>query len=581
MTTKITRAVMVTALAALLSTPAYAELADVTYVGTVAGSRTDSSSSGYNYSWNGRLELTGGNGRFISDLERPWASASFSWWSEGCSAAPPGASFASWIYGDLDVNPAAGRHRRKPSKWQYYLSTSVAPGPSRFDESGAHVPPFEVPVTWSCPAGEPYTTLEPPSLTLGGSGMGTATSNSGQWPTKLTGAETNVDGQVTERFSWNLKAKDNGSLHADAAGPYRVRRGMRVRLDGSRSRGKIESYRWTFLRAAEDDPPANIASTQSGNQQSPPGTPCPKRVQPRRGRKKGAKVTAVALCTFKAKLTVSDGRHEDSQTAVVEVVPRNWVTPTRLPTPTYKSKLLGDLVVYDARDQALFGVNIPDCEDDRPAALWRDDMFCPRPRREGTTSWLNLGYRLHEVHDTGGPFDGIWHVDDPTFSVRRKVLLNIYMFEDAPDPKPKPGRRPPPGLRPPPVSWFDANLPRARAWIETIRQHETEGRIGTDGKPIRRSGHTQAVIEAMAADPTHADPRRAIEDVITHDRGDAQNQADGRLKNAGKIICDWQSDPLTDLWDDDPVLLWNGRVWTSGVEKHDPRTCTEPPVGSH
>lgn len=353
------------------------------------------------------------------------------------------------------------------------------------------------------------------------------------------------------------------SLTAVPGGPYRVQRGMRVDLDGSRSRGKIKSYTWTFLPAPANGGP-HIALTFAANKGSASSAPCPKGVQPQRGGKKGAKISVVALCDFTAKLTVSDGRKTKSQTANVTVDRRNWVTrPPSQPTLSRKANL-GDLTAHPNDVPPVFGHNNPDCGDEiRPPEL-ANLMFCPLPiimgkKDEGRT-WLERGYRLDQVHDKGGPYDTRWYVaKQPNFYFHREVVLNKSMYPD--------------GLKAidAPVNWYYENDLRdldPNAWIETVTQHEGDGAPG-----VSHSGHTQAMIEELKQQPDLADPQRVIEGVIAPRRTDAQDEADQNLHAAGHNICNYQrNDNLTDLWAGrKPVVVWNGSDWV------DTRNAPDPP----
>src|SRR5204863_249403 len=86
-------------------------------------------------------------------------------------------------------------------------------------------------------------------------------------------------------------------LDANPGGPYRVIRGGRVMLDGSKSKPKsrIKSYEWSFSGPECDG------------------------VLPEPGNKSGVKISAVPLCDVYATLTVSDGEVSDSETTVIRI----------------------------------------------------------------------------------------------------------------------------------------------------------------------------------------------------------------------------------------------------------------------
>ena len=341
------------------------------------------------------------------------------------------------------------------------------------------------------------------------------------------------------RFVWKLTFEPKGGLSADAGGPYTALRGRRLRLDGSRSspRGRIDSYRWTFARAAPVDPPG------------PPRPPVVARQRPARaaqdggcktdsGGKTGKTPKVLPLCTIKATLTVRDGGETDSDTTTITVKPRDWQTPvTDLEPERYKR---WGQPQHGSSDGSTFGLNVPGCGGG--ARSTRDSYFCPLP--DGGT-WQGEAYALDIVDDPNGPHDGHWYVKPrPKFKIRRRELVNAYLYA---------GAGVPAGSKAP-EEFYAANREAGFPiddFIRYVQNHEGPGQ----GLP--RSGHTQAIVDAIRSAPDANDPQRVIESVVEPSERAASREADKRLRGAGERVCLNTRDPLDGPWTRGSPVAWD------------------------
>ena len=363
-----------------------------------------------------------------------------------------------------------------------------------------------------------------------------------------------IDGAGTESFEqedeysetsqaswrWTIELRRKGGLIADAGGPYRVLRGKRLRLNGSRSspRGRIDSYRWTFRRARPSEPPG------------PPGPPVVSALipalaaqddagcRPDSGGKTGKTTRVLPLCTIKATLTVRDGGETDSDTTKITVKPRDWDTPVADLKPE-RYRRWGQ-PQHGSPDGSTFGLNVPGCRG--AARAIRDSYFCPLP--DGDT-WFGEGYELDVVDDPKGPHDGHWYVKSrPRFEIRRRELVNAYLFAGAGVPAGSGA----------PKEFYAANKEAGFPiddFIRHVQNHEGPG------QSVPRSGHSQAIVEAIRSEPDTNDPQRVIESVVESTERAATREADKRLRGAGKRVCMNTRDPLDGPWTGGNPVAWD------------------------
>jgi hypothetical protein len=361
-------------------------------------------------------------------------------------------------------------------------------------------------------------------------------------------------------WSWTIELRRVGALTADAGGPYNVVRGKRLRLDGSRSspRERIDSYRWTFQRVARDNdpgPPVNPSSAGWRRTRAAQDGGC----KTQQGDKRGKTPKVQPLCTIKATLTVRDGGQTDSDTTKITVEPRDWQTPVADSQPEHYTRWRQPQ--HGTPDGSTFGLNVPGCGGG--ARSTRDSYFCPLPDGE---SWFGDGYTLDVVDDPKGPHDGDWYIKArPKFEIRRRQLVNAYMY---------PGAGVPAGSSAPKEFYAanrDAGFP-IDDFIRYVENHEGPG------QGIPRSGHTQAIVEAIRGAPDRNDPQRVIEGVVEKNERAAREEADKRLRGAGKRVCLNTRDPLAGPWTGGNPYAWDPTFQNfaplGGADfEGDPRDC--------
>ena len=332
-------------------------------------------------------------------------------------------------------------------------------------------------------------------------------------------------------------------LRADAGGPYRVLRGRQLRLDGSRSRphGRIDSYRWTFQRAAPSDPPAPLGPPVVAGL-IPALTAQDGGCRPDHGGKTGKAPKVLPLCTIKATLAVRDGGETDRDTTTITVKPRDWQTPVTKLKPE-RDKRWGQ-PQHGSPDGSNLGLNVPGC--DGAARSIRDTYFCPLPvpLRDGYT-WQGEAYAFDVVDDPKGPHDDHWYIKErPKFEIRRRELVNAYLYA---------GAGVPAGSKAP-KEFYAANKDAGFPIDDFIRYVENhEGR----GQGLPRSGHTQAIEEAIRERTDATDPQRVLESVVEPREPAAREEADERLRRAGERVCRNTRDPLARPWVRGSPVAWD------------------------
>ncbi len=340
-------------------------------------------------------------------------------------------------------------------------------------------------------------------------------------------------------WSWTIELRRKGALTADAGGPYNVVRGKQLRLDGSRSspRGRIDSYRWTFRRAARNDDPAPPVNP-SVARQSPARAAQDGGCRTEQGGKKGKTPKVLPLCTIRATLTVTDGGESDSDTTTITVKPRDWETPVAALKPERYTRW--GQPQHGSPDGSTFGLNVPGCRG--AARATRDSYFCPLP--DGDT-WHGEAYALDVVDDPKGPHDGHWYVKPrPKFEIRRRQLVNAYLYAGAGVPASSTA----------PKEFYAANKDAGFPIDDFIRYVENhEG----PGQGLPRSGHTQAIVEPIRSAPDANDPQRVIESVVEPNERAARREADKRLRGAGERVCLNTRDPLAGPWTRGSPVAWD------------------------
>jgi hypothetical protein len=318
---------------------------------------------------------------------------------------------------------------------------------------------------------------------------------------------------------------------AKAGGPYPVQRAGSVTLDGSGSVGQNLTYSWSFA----------------------PGGDCPAGTQLGSGSMSGAKVTVVALCGLTATLTVRDtSGNSDTATASVVVSDRPFAaTSVSHAQQSWTAKQLDRRTPTDfiyAGGPGTTGLNVNAC-----TTATESSYLCPYLKWPygATNTRLNKGYTLATVNNPGGPFHGFSYVNAATLSVQRRALFNTTLLPTGPKPK---------GAK---TNFYNQNKGAGLdvdGFLAAIGQHEGEGAMGQPG-----SGHTGAIRQFLAADPSH-DPDLALEAVFGPTQTAARDRADAVLT---RIECDMANatgDPLPVIWGPRALVLWDpaAKGWVAG-----------------
>lgn len=323
-----------------------------------------------------------------------------------------------------------------------------------------------------------------------------------------------------------------------------VDRGQKAKLVGASStpKGKIDAYEWTF--ESLDCHPSKLSSS---------------------AKLTGSTVSAVVLCPMTVKLTVKSGGREHSTTARVDVTPRKFDLPANylvdekahdFPHP------LGDIAVQKNAAGDLVGgwqggENV--CAKDS----YSDAAHRLHPARDARGSWDKAGYVLEQVSDKGGPFDGMTWVKTSKLEVARRVLINKWILENAPN-----------RLRAQ-KNFFQHNQQHGKpvaAYLAAVRAHEGLGN-GAD------RGHSGRFQDAMKDSKLMEE----LEKTVTEKRPDAVSACDALVKKEETRLCEKIRDPLPVTWEGELLApspgpeVWHPLVTGVGDLKRGQRAPRQPP----
>jgi hypothetical protein len=324
--------------------------------------------------------------------------------------------------------------------------------------------------------------------------------------------------------TWTVTLVPAGALLA-VPEASRALRGGTATLDGSKSRGRITSYVWTFRADAGC---GNVA-TKAG------------------ARKTGERVTIKVLCPVVAKLTVGDGQKTNWATVTVPVTPRTEEFTT--PPVKHKELLKDDRVsdppfVHPGSNYGItLGLNVAACDEKSTGRPY----LCPPARTVGgTLTGLGGRYTFARVDDRGGPFDGFSYVATAPMTIDRIGILNYWVLPGSPA--------------------FVANQPNFWDYNSTHPVAVGGANQGVDlaglraamsahegmGIPGQLSTGHSGRLQAWISDES-SDPRRAIEGMFDPNQRTLQRRIDQKLADVSRDLFVATKDPL-------PVI-WRGQVW--------------------
>lgn len=365
------------------------------------------------------------------------------------------------------------------------------------------VGPYTITGTGGFPPCTPMQPLEPGNHQIGPGCDGEALSGnpSGQGALR-------VYDFTCSSLAGGMKTTVSGSLRIGPAvvkavfgGPDRAVRGEPVILDGSNSEGENLQYTWTFT--PKDCPPG-----EGGH---------------RAAKREGPTPSVTFLCSMGVTLAVTDGRARDRTTVAVTVTPRPWKTEfTHQPT---EGSVDGAESPVMNRSGWVGGQNA--CAID-PSA---DDHVLHPAQANGT--WDELGYRLDQVRDPGGPFDGYWYVVEYMVRLERQTLINKHLLPGAVAVRTA-------------KSFYQANQELktdVRGYLAAVRAHEGL----SNGRGVL--GHSGLMQRELAK----VDPARRVEQAFgAGPKEKLRATVDAMIGAADVQICKAAQDPLP--------LIWQGKL---------------------
>lgn len=293
-------------------------------------------------------------------------------------------------------------------------------------------------------------------------------------------------------------------LKAIPGGPYTVERGIPLQLDGSKSTGSITEYTWTFTK----------------------GSGCPASVTIGSGTLTGSQQTATFLCPVTAKLTVTDGKSTDSAAVPISVTPRAWETPFSIAAEGFDTSEFATAPWYNSLS-GMYEGGASICGLCEGTADESSNLLHPAPKGG---SWETAkGYEIKQIEEPQKPFDGYWYVADYNIEMNRKTVVNPWVL---------------------PASSGGKALPYG---MGTFYQHNLDAGYDVDGYLAGIRQHEKDHADRMKAALRSADPAKDIEKMIEKDKNTVKNNADRKLHDTEKLICQKSSDasqpPMAVTWD--------------------------------
>jgi hypothetical protein len=291
-------------------------------------------------------------------------------------------------------------------------------------------------------------------------------------------------------------------LKAIPGGPYIAERGTPLQLDGSKSTGSITEYTWTFTK----------------------GAGCPASVTLGSGKLSGSQQTATFLCPVTAKLTVTDGKSTDSATVPVNVQARDWKTPFSMSAEGFDTGPMAK-PPWVGKPNASFEGGASVCGLCYGTA---DENSNLHPPAKGGSWEPSGGYEIKQVTEPGGPFDQYFYVSAYKMEMNRMIVVNPYVM---------------------PLSSGGKELLYA---MGSFYQHNLDAKYDVDGYLAGIRQHEQDHADRMKQALQSADPAKDIEKIVEKDKDSVKNNADKKLHDTEKLICQKSNDasqpPMAKTW---------------------------------
>lgn len=205
-----------------------------------------------------------------------------------------------------------------------------------------------------------------------------------------------VAGGGSASFAGRARKGGYGGAVANPGGPYTVKRGGKVTLDGSGSTPR-SFYKWTFASHCPDD------------------------VEGRPSVLRGKKVTIVAVCNTTATLTVTRRPYVATKSTKIRVTGRLRDVPYDQDPAAETRNFPFDI----ALGTFVFGFNRDQNAWERSHDPDLSDHWLERPHDGNVVE-------TKKVSDPGGPYDGFHYVTDHNLKVKRQIILNKKLLPDGP-----------------------------------------------------------------------------------------------------------------------------------------------------
>ena len=305
---------------------------------------------------------------------------------------------------------------------------------------------------------------------------------------------------VQYRIRWSLKRDKEIVAVVD---DQTVQRLATVNIDGSKSRGTIDTYEWTFDPGDEcEDIHTSLGGSLSVGKEA---------------KHSGETDSFQVLCKVDVHLHVSGPAGEDDDDATITVTPRQWSTDWMAPYQTF----------VDTLDPDVAGSNR--CFEEN-GAYSGHYIHTMDPQN---TTWKGSAYKVAQI-DAGadGPFAGAFYTDDPQFHVHRTELINIQYLP-----------------------------PKGTAYVATSANDSAVGAMLATQIEAHESEHSKRLKSWLDFNSGSNDPAMEVEPLASADGQHLTDIADATVRKTESDLCYATSHPfvkaaLAELMPSDPT--WNG-----------------------